>query len=89
MEITFRGQYDKNLFYKSVMLANQPPKKRRIVQSFMLAFIVVAIIVLVIRMIETRDVLGHATYITVVMIIGAFLARSYLQPYLAVERAGR
>ena len=86
MEISFRGQYDKDLFYKSVMLANQPPRKRRIVQSFMLAFIVVAIIVLIARLVETGDILGHATYITVVMLIGAFLARSYLQPYLAARK---
>ena len=86
MEITFRGQYDTNLFYKSVLLANQPPKNRRIVQSFMLAFILVAIVVLVIRLFQTRDILGHATYITVVMLIGAFLARSYLQPHLAARR---
>ena len=85
MEITFRGQYDKNLFYKSVLLANQPPKNRRIVQSFMLAFIVVAIVVLVIRLVQTRDILSHATYITVVLLIGAFLARSFLQPYLAAR----
>jgi hypothetical protein len=86
MEIAFRGQYNKNLFYKSVMLANQPPRNRRMVQSFLLAFIVVAIVVLVIRLIETGDILGHATYITVVMIIGAFLARTYLQPYLAARK---
>ncbi|MGD8404716.1 MAG: YcxB family protein [Anaerolineales bacterium] len=85
MEITFRGQYDKGQFYKSVMLANQPPKNRRIVQSFMLAFILVAIVVLVIRLIETRDIFGNAIYITVVMLISAFLARSYLQPYLAAR----
>jgi len=86
MEIPFRGQYDKNLFYKAVMLANRPPKNRRIVQSFMLAFILVAIVILIARLIETGDILGHATYITVVMLIGAFLARSYLQPYLAARR---
>ena len=86
MEIIFRGQYDKNLFYKSVLLANQPPKNRRIVQSFMLAFILVAIVVLVIRLVQTRDILGHATYIVVVMLIGAFLGRSYLQPYLAARK---
>ena len=89
MEIAFRGQYDKDLFYKSVMLANQPPRNRRIVQSFMLAFILVAIIVLVIRLIETRDILGHAIYITVVMLIGAFLVRAYLQPYLAARSMWR
>jgi len=86
MEITFRGQYDKDLFYKSVMLANQPPRNRRIVQSFMLAFIAVAIVVLIARLIETGDILGNVIYITLVMLIGAFLARSYLQPYLAARR---
>lgn len=86
MEIAFRGQYDKNLFYKSVMLANQPPRNRRLVQSFLLVFIVMAIVVLVVRLIETRDISGHAIYITVVMLIGAFLARSYLQPYLAARK---
>lgn len=86
MEIAFRGQYDKTLFYKSVMLANRPPRNRRFVQSFLLAFIAVAIVVLIARLIETRDILGHATYITVVMLIGAFLARSYLQPYLAARK---
>ena len=86
MEIAFRGQYDKNLFYKSVMLANQAPKNRRFVQTIMLVFVVAAIVILVARLIETRDVLGNATYITLVMIIGAFLARSYLQPYLAARK---
>jgi hypothetical protein len=89
MEITFRGQYDKNLFFKSVMLANQPPRNRRIAQSFLLAFILVAIVVLVIRLIESHDILGNAIYITVVMIISAFLARAYLQPYLAARTMWR
>lgn len=86
MEIAFRGQYDKSLFYKSVMLANQPPRNRRLVQTFLLVFIVVAIAVLIARLIETRDITGHAIYITVVMLISAFLARSYLQPYLAARK---
>jgi len=85
MEISFRGQYDKNLFFKSVMLANQPPKNRRFVQTFMLVFIAAAIGVLSIRLIESGDILGNATYIVLVMIIGAFLLRSYLQPYLAAR----
>lgn len=85
MEISFRGQYDKDLFYKSVMLANQPPRSRRIVQSFMLAFVIVAIVVLIIRLFETGDILGHAIYITVVMLISSFLGRSYVQPYLAAR----
>ena len=86
MEISFRGQYDKELFFKSVRLANQPPKNRRFVPTFMLVFIIAAIGVLVLRLIETGDILGNATYIVLIMLIGAFLARSYLQPYLAARK---
>lgn len=86
MEISFRGQYDQELFYKSVMLANQPPKSRRYVQTFMSMFIVAAIVVLVSRLIESGDILGNATYIALVMLIGAFLLRSFLQPYLAARK---
>ncbi len=76
MEISFRGQYDKELFFRSVMLANQPPKNRRFVRTFMFVFIIAATAVLVSRLIETGDILGNAAYIVVMMIVGAFLARS-------------
>jgi hypothetical protein len=85
MEISFRGQYDKDLFFRSVMLANQPPKNRRLVRSFLLVFILFATVVLILRMFETGDILDNATYIVVVMILGAFLARSYVQPYLGAR----
>jgi len=85
MEISFRGQYDKDLFFKSVILANQPPKNRRFVQPFMMVFILVAIVILVARLIETGDILDNAMYIVVVMIVSAFLVRSYLQPYLGAR----
>lgn len=85
MEISFRGQYDRELFFRSVILANQPPKNRRFVQAFMFVFTVAAIAVLISRLIETGDILGNATYIALVMIVGAFLARSYLQPYLGAR----
>ena len=85
MEISFRGQYDRELFFRSVLLANQPPKNRRFVQTFMFVFVVAAIAVLVSRLIETGDIMGNVTYIVLVMIVGAFLARSYLQPYLGAR----
>jgi hypothetical protein len=86
MEISFHGQYDRDLFFRSVMLANQPPKSHRYVQAFMFVFIVAAIAILVSRLIETGDILGNATYIVLVMIIGAFLTRSFLQPYFAARK---
>jgi len=85
MEILFRGQYDRELFFKSVMLANQPPKNRLFVRTFLLLFVIVAVVVLISRLIESGDILGNATYITLILIIAAFLARSYLQPYLAAR----
>lgn len=85
MEISFRGQYDKELFFRAVRLANQPPKNRRFVQPFMLVFIIVAIAILISRLIESGNILDNATYIVVVMIVGAFLARSYLQPFLTAR----
>ena len=54
-------------------------------RTFMLLFIVAAIIVLVARLIDSGDILSNATYIVLVMIIAAFLVRSYLQPYLAAR----
>jgi hypothetical protein len=85
MEIPFRGQYDRELFFKSVMLANRPPQKRRVVQILMSIFIVIAIVVLIARLIESVDILDNAMYIVVVMLISALLGRSYLQPYLAAR----
>ena len=85
MEISFRGQYSKELFFKSVMLANQPPRNRRLVRPFMLVFILVAIGVLISRLIETGNIYGNAMYIVVVMIVSAFLVRSYLQPYFGAR----
>lgn len=86
MEIPFNGRYDKELFFKSVTLANQPPKTRRFVRTFMFMFIVAALVVLISRLRESGDFYGNATYIALITIIGAFLMRSYLQPYFAARR---
>ncbi|HBG74677.1 MAG: hypothetical protein A2X25_11640 [Chloroflexi bacterium GWB2_49_20] len=86
MEIKFRGKYDRKLFFKSVRLANQPARSQRWVQPLMLVFVAVALWVLVIRLADSGDILGNASYIAVVMIAGSFVARSYLLPYLAARK---
>lgn len=85
MEISFRGQYDKDLFYKAVILANQPVRSRRIMNLFMSFFVLVAGVVLVMRLIEGGDILNHATYIALLMIVAAFVLRPILQPRLAAR----
>lgn len=86
MQIKFHGKYDRRLFYKSVMLANRPARSQRWVQPLMLVFVSVALCILVIRLVNSGDLLGNASYIAVVMIAGSFVARSYLLPYLAARK---
>jgi len=85
MEIPFHGQYDKELFFRSVQLANRPAGNRRYIRTFMLVFIAAAVVVLVSRLIESGDVLSNTTYIALIMLVGAFLVRSYLQPQFAAR----
>jgi len=62
MEVSFHGQYDQGLFFKSVMLANQPPKSLRFVRTFMSVFIVTAVVVLASRLAETGDIFKTAKH---------------------------
>ena len=86
MEIKFRGKYDRNLFFRSVRLANQPARSQRFLQPLMMVFVVVAIVVLVGRLINSGDLLGNASYIAVIMIAGSFVARAYMLPYMAARK---
>jgi len=86
MEIKFHGKYDKNLFFRSVRLANQPARSQRFLQPLMLVFVLVALGVLVVRLVNSGDILGNASYIAVIMIAGSFVARAYMLPYLAARK---
>ena len=85
MEISFSGQYDQALFHKAVILANQPPRSRRIMNSLMVVFVLAAGVVLLQRILETGNILDHATYIALVMIVAAFVTRPFVQPRLAAR----
>lgn len=47
MEIEFQGQYDKNLFYKAVALANMPSRRGNIIRILSLVIIAVVFVWLV------------------------------------------
>jgi len=85
MEMSFRGQYDKELFYQAVLLANRPTRSRRLMNNMLLLFVFAAGVVLAMRLIESGDILDHATYITVLMIVAAFTLRPLIQPRLAAR----
>ena len=86
MEISFRGQYDKDLFYRAVILANQPPRNRRLMNLFMGIFVLAAGVILVQRVIESGNILENAAYIALLMIVAAFVVRPIFQPRLAARR---
>jgi hypothetical protein len=86
MQIKFRGRYDKKLFFRSVRLANQPARSQRFIQPLMLVFVLAALGILVDRLVTSRDLLGNASYIAVIMIAGGFVARGYLLPILAARK---
>jgi len=85
MEISFRGQYDKDLFYKAVVLANQPVRSRRTMNYFVLVFVFAAGVVLVRQVIESGDVLSNAGYLALLMIVSALTLRPIIQPRLAAR----
>lgn len=86
MEIKFRGSYDKNLFFKSVQLANQSARRKPWVLPVISVVVLVAFIILIFRLVNSRDVIGNSSYIVIVMIAGGFSVRSYLLPYLAARK---
>jgi hypothetical protein len=86
MSIKFSGKYDRNLFFKAVRIANRPVRRPRWVQPMILVVISVSACILVIRLLNTRDILGNASYIVVVLLAAGFQASSFFPPYLAARK---
>ncbi|GAB4429735.1 MAG: hypothetical protein Kow002_18360 [Anaerolineales bacterium] len=87
MEISFRGQYDKNLFYKAVVLANRPSRSRRIMNGFLLAFILAAGVVIAQRAIESDFALDVYSYAALSILLGVavFQVVVFFQPRFAAR----
>lgn len=86
MEINFHGKYDRKLFFSSVFLANQPARRKPWVLPLISSIVILAFIYLVIRLIETRNVVSNASYIVIVMIAGSFVFRAYFVPYWVARK---
>jgi len=86
MELQFQGQYDQALFYKAVRLANQPARHQVRFLWFMLMFAVGALVLLLYRVFETRDLAGNAILLGAAMILAIVVSGIFLQPYLTARR---
>ncbi len=86
MEIPFRGQYDRPLFFKAVRLANSPAGGRRIVQILILAVLIAVSISAGLVLIETGEIARIWMHLAVVFIMGYSVAQSIFLPYLAARK---
>ena len=86
MQINFQGQYDQNLFFKAVALANQPPKNRNRLLSFLLVIAIGAFGVIIYRMVTTGDWVGNVVYLVGALIMGGYVAYVLISPYFIARK---
>jgi hypothetical protein len=86
MEIKFRGQYDKALFFKAVRLANQPIRNQKRFLWFMLLFGVGAVVLLLYRIYETRDWAGNAILLGAAVIMAGVVGGIFLRPEFTARK---
>jgi hypothetical protein len=86
MQIKFHGQYDKDLFFKAVALANRPPKNRARLLSIMLVIAAGAIGIIGYRTIASGDWAGNLLYLAAAVFMGAYVAQIFLRPYFAARK---
>ena len=86
MQIKFQGQYDRNLFFKAVALANRPPKNRQRLLSFMLVIAIGALGVIGYRIITSGDLTGNILYLAAAIFMGGFVAQIFLRPYIVARK---
>jgi hypothetical protein len=86
MQIKFRGNYDKRLFFQTVQLTNSPAGRKQWIRPVLLTAILVVLTILVINLVSTRDIMGNASYIVLVALTGSFTVRTYLLPYYSAKK---
>jgi hypothetical protein len=86
MQIKFQGQYDRNLFFKAVALANRPPKNRQRLLSVILVIAIGGVGIIGYRIITTGDLMGNALYLAAAIFMGGFAAQIFLRPYYAARK---
>ena len=86
MQIKFKGQYNRNLFFKAVALANRPPKNRQRLLSIMLVIAIGGVGVIGYRILTSGDWSGNIVYLVAAIFMGGFVAQIFLRPYFAARK---
>ncbi len=86
MQIKFRGQYNRNLFFRAVALANRPAKTQQRLLSIMLVIAIVGVGVIGYRILTSGDWGGNIVYLIAAIFMGGFVAQIFLRPYFAARK---
>ena len=86
MQINFQGQYDRNLFFKAVALANRQPKNRQRLLSFLLVIAIGSLGVIVYRIITSGNLLENVVYLAAAIFMGGLVGQILLRPYFVARK---
>ncbi len=85
MQIKFNGQYDKELFFKAVRVANQPGRSSRIMYILVALVFGVLLVTTTQKVIQTGDLVGSVIEIALILLMGVVLYQAYVPPYLGAR----
>jgi len=86
MQIKFKGQYDKKLFYNAVRLANEPGRTSRLMYLFVGMVFGVMAVTTTREIINTGDFAGNVIEIALLLLMGFVLYQAYVPSYLGARR---
>ena len=86
MQINFQGQYNRDLFFRAVALANRPPKNRQRLLSFLLVISIGSFGVIIYRVISSGDLLGNIVYLAAAIFMGGLVSQILLRPYFVARK---
>jgi hypothetical protein len=86
MQINFQGQYNRDLFFRAVALANRPPKNRQRLLSFLLVISIGSFGVVIYRVISSGDLLGNIVYLAAAIFMGGLVSQILLRPYFVARK---
>ena len=86
MQIKFNGQYDKDLFFKAVRVANQPDRNARLMYIFVALVFGVLLVSTTSNIIQTGDLTGNLISLGFILLMGFVLYQAYLPPWLGARK---
>jgi hypothetical protein len=86
MQINFKGQYNRELFYRAVALANRPPKNRLRLLSILMVIAIGGAGVILYRIFTSGDWAGNIVYLVAAIFMGGYSASIYLRPYYTARQ---